>query len=85
LRTSTFEALQNYRSSHPQWEAAAGSMDDLNFQPALATWRKARLVLGDGTEFIFRSNLGLDQIPVVLAKMDQTVQEITRSKATPTP
>jgi len=80
LRTSSYEALVGYRSSHKQWDAAVGYMDELATQPQLATWRKARLVLGDAANFIFRTNLGLDQIPGILTQMDTTMQELTEAK-----
>jgi ABC-type glycerol-3-phosphate transport system substrate-binding protein len=80
LRISSYEALAGYRGSHKQWDVAVGYMDNLATQPQLASWRKARLVLGDGSKFIFRNNLSLDQIPGVLTEMDTTVQEITEAK-----
>jgi multiple sugar transport system substrate-binding protein len=85
LRASTFEAVSSYRSNHKQWEAAVSYMQELDFQPQLYSWRKARLVLGDGSGFIFRSNLPLEQIPGVLTEMDKTVQEISGLTPTPTP
>jgi len=81
LRSSAFGALIDYGSSHKQWQTASGYMDELSLQPALASWRKARLVLGDGAEYMFRTNLKLDQIPAVLMQMDSTVRELRQ----PTP
>lgn len=80
LRTSSYEALAGYRSSHPQWDHAVGFMDSLDIQPQLASWRKARPVLGDAANFIFRNNLSLDLIPDLLIQMDETVQELTEAK-----
>lgn len=80
LRISSYEALTGYRGSHKQWDVAVGYMDNLATQPQLASWRKARLVLGDAAKFIFRNNLSLDQIPGVLTEMDTTVQELTEAK-----
>jgi len=80
LRTSSYESLADYRSSHPQWNNAAGYMTSLAVQPQLASWRKARPVLGDAANFMFRNNLDLDQIPNLLTQMDETVQELTRVK-----
>ena len=81
LRLSAYGALIDYGSSHKQWQTASGYMDELSLQPALASWRKARLVLGDGAESIFRTNVKLDQIPGVLMQMDSTVRELMQ----PTP
>jgi multiple sugar transport system substrate-binding protein len=80
LRISAYGPLTSYASSHKQWQAATGYMEDLVLQPSLASWRKARLVLGDGTEFIFRTNVKLDQIPAVLKQMDTTVQDLITVK-----
>jgi multiple sugar transport system substrate-binding protein/sn-glycerol 3-phosphate transport system substrate-binding protein len=80
LRTSAYESLSGYRSSHPQWDQAVKYMDSLAAQPQVASWRKARLVLGDATNFIFRNNLGLDQIPALLKQMDETVTELTEAQ-----
>ena len=80
LRTSSYEALTGYRSSHPQWANAVGYMNNLAVQPQLASWRKARPVLGDAVNFLFRNNLSLDQIPNLLTQMDETVQELTEAK-----
>ena len=80
LRTSSYEALTGYRSSHPQWDDAVGYMDILAVQPGVSAWRKARPVLGDAANFMFRNNLSLDQIPALLTQMDETVQELTEAK-----
>jgi len=80
LRTSSFEALTGYRSSHPQWNDAVTYMDILTVQPGVAAWRKARPVLGDAANFMFRNNISLDQIPGLLTQMDETVQELTEAK-----
>jgi len=80
LRTSTYEALSAYRSIHPQWNDAVASMDLLSTQPNTDTWRKARPVLGDATNYMFRNNLSLDQIPDLLTRMDETVQELIEAK-----
>jgi len=80
LRISSYGALASFGSSHKQWQAAIGYMNDLSLQPQLASWRKARLVLGDGTEYIFRTNLKLDQISAVLNQMDATMQDLIEVK-----
>lgn len=80
MRLSAQEPLASYASSHKQWQAAIGYMGDLELQPSLASWRKARLVLGDATEFIFRTNVSIEQIPGVLMQMDTTVQDLIKTK-----
>ena len=85
LRTSAMEALSSYRRDHKQWAAAINYMEDLAIQPELASWRTGRLVLGDAAQSIFRLNLTSDQISTALVQMDQTMQELTERKVTPTP
>ena len=80
LRTSSYEALTGYRSSHPQWDDAVAYMDKLAVQPKVVSWRKARPVLGDAANFMFRNNISLDKIPGLLTQMDETVQELTEAK-----
>jgi ABC-type glycerol-3-phosphate transport system substrate-binding protein len=80
LRTSAYEALAGYRSSHPQWVSAVVYMDNMAAQPQLASWRKARPVLGDAANFLFRNDLRLDQIPGLLTQMDETVQELIEAQ-----
>jgi hypothetical protein len=80
LRTSSYEALTGYRSSHPQWNDAVAYMDILAVQPKIVSWRKARPILGDAANFMFRNNISLDQIPGLLTQMDETVQELTEAK-----
>lgn len=80
LRISSLDALNNYSSSHPQWDGAVGTMDKLDVQPQLASWRIARLVLGDATTFMFRNNINADQIPQLLIQMDETVHELIKAK-----
>jgi multiple sugar transport system substrate-binding protein len=80
LRTSTYDALAGYRRSHPQWVSAVVYMDNMAAQPQLASWRKARPVLGDAANFLFRNDLRLDQIPGLLTQMDETVQELIEAQ-----
>ena len=76
LRISSYGGLISFGSNHKQWQVGTGYINDLDLQPQLASWRKARLVLGDATESIFRSNLKLYQIPALLTQMDSTMQEL---------
>jgi multiple sugar transport system substrate-binding protein len=79
LRVSSEKSLASYAGNHKQWQAAISYMDDLQLQPQLASWRNVRLVLGDGSLSIFRTNLGLDQVPAVLKQMDIVALELSKA------
>ncbi len=64
------------KSASPQWDAAVGDLSLVQGVPQLASWRKVRYVLEDGTKIIFQTNLPVDQIPSVLTEMDTMAKEI---------
>lgn len=77
LRNSVVDMVGQYRTSAPQWEAAIGDLSLAQGVPQLASWRKVRYVLEDGTKIIFQTNIPVDQIPSVLTEMDSTAKEIS--------
>ncbi|HEY5268947.1 MAG TPA: extracellular solute-binding protein [Anaerolineales bacterium] len=77
LRTSVLDRIGPYRTASPQWDAAVGDLSLAQGVPQLASWRKVRYVLEDGTKGIFRTNVPVDQIPSVLTEMDSTAKEIS--------
>jgi len=76
LRSSALDSLADYSSAHPQWEAAVKLLDQARVAPQAASWRTIKYVLGDGTNYIFRVNLPLSQVPGVLREMDSTAVEL---------
>jgi ABC-type glycerol-3-phosphate transport system substrate-binding protein len=60
----------------PQWEAAVGDLSLAQGVPQLASWRKVRYVLEDGTKVIFQTGIPVDQISSVLTEMDTTAKEL---------
>jgi multiple sugar transport system substrate-binding protein/sn-glycerol 3-phosphate transport system substrate-binding protein len=68
--------IGQYRTASPQWEAAVEDLSLAQGVPQLASWRKVRYVLEDGTNVIFQTNTPVDQIPSVLTEMDSTAKEI---------
>lgn len=68
--------IGQYRTASPQWEAAVEDLSLAQGVPQLASWRKVRYVLEDGTNVIFQTNTPVDQIPSVLTEMDTTAKEI---------
>jgi len=69
------DSVQN-SSASPQWDAAVTNLSLAQGVPQLASWRKVRYVLEDGTKFIFQTNVPVDQIPSILTEMDSTAKEI---------
>jgi multiple sugar transport system substrate-binding protein len=76
LTRSTEGLLGPFSNASPQWEAAVGDLSLAQGVPQLASWRKVRYLLQDGTNVIFQTNLPLDQIPSTLAQMDSMAKEI---------
>ncbi|MDP2995353.1 MAG: extracellular solute-binding protein, partial [Anaerolineales bacterium] len=77
LLNSVLEMIGPYRTASPQWDAAVGDLSLAQGVPQLASWRKVRYVLEDGTKVIFQTNLPVDQIPSVLTEIDSTAKEIS--------
>jgi len=76
LRTSTLDLVADYAASHPQWVEAVKLLPFAQGTPRLASWRKIKLVLGDGFEFMFRIDTPVGQVATLLADMDKAVQDL---------
>ena len=76
--TGLFPLLNSIQEPYPslQWQAAVGDLSQAQGVPQLASWRKVRYVLEDGTNFIFHTGLPVDQIPSILTEMDTTANEL---------
>jgi len=74
---SVLDIIGPYRTASQQWDAAVGDLSMAQGVPQLASWRKVRYVLEDGTNFIFQTNIPVDQIPSILTEMDSTAKEIS--------
>jgi len=77
LRNSVLDLIGPYRTASPQWDVAVGNLSLAQGVPQLASWRKVRYVLEDGTKVIFQTNIPVDQIPSVLTEIDSTAKEIS--------
>lgn len=69
-------SLPDQAGMAPQWQAAVADLSVAQGVPQLASWRKVRYVLEDGTRMIFQTNLPLAQLPSILIEMDATAQEL---------
>jgi multiple sugar transport system substrate-binding protein/sn-glycerol 3-phosphate transport system substrate-binding protein len=75
-RSSALELVPAFHQQNPQWSAATKLIPVMVAHPQAASWRTARLVLGDGFLYIFRLNLPVEDLPGVLEQMDGTVQDL---------
>lgn len=78
LRTSSLDSLNDYKNSHPQWAAALALMPKGQIQPQLASWRKVRVMLGDGFDSMFRNNTPAGRVAEILAIMESTARDLTK-------
>jgi len=78
LRTSSLDLLGGYRASHPQWAAALQLLPQAQFQPQLASWRKVRVMLGDGFDNMFRINIPAGRVAEVLVQMEATSRDLSK-------
>jgi multiple sugar transport system substrate-binding protein len=77
LLSSALDQTSSSNQSAPQWESGVTALPLAQGVPQLASWRKVRYVLEDGTNIIFQNNLPVDQIPSMLTLMDSTAKEIS--------
>ncbi len=80
LRTSLLDMVGPYRAASPQWEAAVDALSLAQGVPPLASWRKVRYVLEDGTTVIFQKNTSVDQLPSALTEMDAMAEELSKKQ-----
>jgi ABC-type glycerol-3-phosphate transport system substrate-binding protein len=78
LRTSALELLGAYGASHPQWAAAVSLLPHAQIQPQLASWRKVRVMLGDGFADMFRINIPAGRVAEVLVQMEATSRDLSK-------
>ncbi len=77
LRTSTLELLGDYKKTHPQWAEAVDLLPKGELQPQLASWRKVKIMLGDGFDHMYRVNVSSGQVAAILAQMESLSRDIS--------
>jgi multiple sugar transport system substrate-binding protein len=77
LRTSTLELLGDYKKTHPQWAEAVDLLPKGELQPQLASWRKVKVMLGDGFDHMYRVNVSSGQVAAILAQMESLSRDIS--------
>lgn len=78
LRNSSLGLLTAYGASHPQWSAAVALLPEAQIQPQLASWRKVRVMLGDGFDNMFRLNIPAGRVAEVLVQMEATSRDLSK-------
>jgi len=78
LRTSTLDLLGDYEKTHPQWVQAVNLLPQGEIQPQLASWRKVKIMLGDGFAHMYRVNVPSGQVAAILALMESLSRELSK-------
>ncbi|MCP4140837.1 MAG: extracellular solute-binding protein [Chloroflexi bacterium] len=77
LRISALDELSDYEKANPQWAEAVDLIAQAEIYPQLASWHKVRYLLGDGVEFIFRSNVQSGSVAAILAQMNDAARALS--------
>jgi len=78
LRISSLDELSDYKKANPQWAEAVNLISQAEIQPQLASWHKVRYLLGDGLEYIFRSNIQAGSVSAILAQMNDAARALSK-------
>ncbi len=78
LRTSTMGLLADYEKTHPQWAQAISFLPQGEVQPQVASWRKVKIMLGDGFRHMYRVNVPSGQVAAILAQMQSTANDLIK-------
>ena len=76
IRTSTVELLGGYGQTHPQWMQAVALLPQGEIQPQLASWRKVKVMIGDGFTHMYRISVPSGQVPAILAQMESVARDL---------
>ena len=77
LRISAINELSDYEKANPQWAEAVNLITQAEIYPQLASWHKIRYLLGDGFEFLFRSDLQAGSVAAILAQMNDAARALS--------
>lgn len=76
IHTSTVDLLGDYELTHPQWAQAVELLPQGEITPQLASWRKVKVMIGDGFTHMYRINVPSGQVPAILAQMETIAREL---------
>jgi len=75
VSASTLEYLENYAAENPLWAQAVEWIPYGKTEPALGSWGIARYAFGDAIDELFTPNFDRDQIPTLLEKLEEILNE----------
>lgn len=75
-RMSALEYLVASETDNPQWAQALELLSDARSEPSLSSWKMMRWALEDVMSQLFDPKFELDQIPMLLEKLDDVADEI---------
>jgi multiple sugar transport system substrate-binding protein len=75
-RNETVAYLKDMAGSSPQWEDALELLPVARSEPSLASWSVMRWALQDALLSLFDAQLGADQVPSLLERLDSLAAEI---------
>lgn len=70
-RKSSVSEMEAYRAGHPQWAQSLGWVSSFQPLPTQASWRSVRRMLQDAVWQIMQPFTKPDEIPSILAELDQ--------------
>lgn len=73
---SSLEYLESYAAENPLWAQALALIPYGKIEPALGSWGIARYAFGDAIEELFAPDFSSDQIPTLLEKLEENINEI---------
>jgi multiple sugar transport system substrate-binding protein len=76
LLHSVMDTVIQSGTASPQWVAAVEALSQAQDVPQLASWRKVRYVLEDGSRMILQADQPVENLTSILAEMDSTAEEI---------
>ena len=76
VSASTLDYLDEYINENPLWAQAVEWIPDGKTEPALGSWGVARWAFGDAIDELFSPDYPSEQIPALLEKLEQTLNEI---------
>ena len=78
LHTSTLDLLADYKKTHPQWAQAIALLPQAEMQPQVASWRKVKIMFGDGFTHMYKYSLPSGQVAAILAQMESTAKDLSK-------
>jgi multiple sugar transport system substrate-binding protein len=78
ISSSTVDQLSDFRTHHPQWNAALSYLPNAQSAPNLATWLLIKPVLEDAAWQSLQLNVTTDKIPTILQQLNAISAELIK-------